>query len=293
MERQLWKKIVSVLNEICKLKGNGVFTFSDSVIVKVWIWAVLHDRPISWACQRCNWTIWERHMKLPSNTTMSRRLRSKRVLVLLEKLEERVMRSDEDGSLFWMIDGKPLVISGCSKDKQAGYGRATGGKAKGYKMHVIVGGNGTVPAWRLAPMNKDERVMAARMLKNVDISGYLLADGNYDSNKLHQQCEDKGNLQLVSPRRGGSKTRLGHRKQTKGRLRSKAILEDKPTTFGEQLMINRVAIERFFGNLTNCATGLISLPAWVRTHRRVHRWVQAKMIIYAMKHIAPKTTYVV
>jgi hypothetical protein len=31
-----------------------------------------------------------------------------------------------------MIDGKPLPIGGCSKDRQSGYGRSAGGKAKGF-----------------------------------------------------------------------------------------------------------------------------------------------------------------
>ena len=61
-----------------------------------------------------------------------------------------------------MLDGKPLTIGGCSKDRQAGYGRAAGGKARGYKIHVIYGSDGSIAAWRIAPMNVDERVMAAR-----------------------------------------------------------------------------------------------------------------------------------
>ena len=46
------------------------------------------------------------------------------------------------------VDGKPLPIGGCSKDRQAGYGRSAGGKAKGYKLHALVGSDGSVQAWR-------------------------------------------------------------------------------------------------------------------------------------------------
>jgi hypothetical protein len=54
---------------------------------------------------------------------MSRRLRSPGVQKLLDALEQRVLAPKQPG-LYWMIDGKPLAISGCSKDRQAGYGRA-------------------------------------------------------------------------------------------------------------------------------------------------------------------------
>ena len=48
----------------------------------------------------------------------------------------------------------------------------------------------------------------------------------------------------------------GHRKQTAGRMRSKAILEDPSLEFGQQLLQQRDDIERFFRNLTNWGGGL-------------------------------------
>lgn len=264
--------------------------YCDAVIVKTWLWAVLHDRPVSWACQAFNWPVFERRWKLPSASTMSRRLRSKGVRWLLDQLEKRVLSSDLGGNIVWMVDGKPLPISGHSKDPQAGYGRAVGGKAKGYKIHAIIGSDGSLPHWRLAPMNKDERVMAGRMLKQTKIQGYLLADSNYDSNNLHQVCDQKGNLQLVSARRHGPGRGFGHRKQTAGRLRSVEILEHHTPDFGNQLINQRTQIERFFGNLTNWGGGLTHLPPWVRTYQRVKRWVQTKIIINAAKRNSYQTT---
>jgi len=283
MERQLRKSIVQVIEEVNKQQKQPRCHYSVLIILKVWFWAVIHDRPVRWACQRSNWAIWEHRLKLPSESTMSRRLRSKHVLKVLAIVESRVLRNQTNGTIFWSVDGKALVVGGCSKDPHANYGRAAGGYARGYKLHAIVGSNGIVANWRIAPMSKDERVMAKRMIKGLPISGYLLADGNYDSNPLHRSCQEHGNLQLVSPRRGGPNKALGHRKQSEGRLRSKEILEAHDNDFGRQLMIDRVAIERFFGNLVNGSMGLSCLPSWVRTYPRVHRWVQAKMIINAQK----------
>ena len=217
---------------------------------------------------------------------MSRRLRTKAVRNLLEQLETEVLRPRCNKGLAWSMDGKPLMIGGCSKDKQAGFGRAAGCMAKGYKLHTITGKQGEIAEWRIAPMNKDERVMGARMLKATSVIGYVVADSNYDSNKLHQICDDKGNLQLVAPRRYGPGRGTGHRKQTKGRMRAMEILENPQPDFGRQLLNYREAIERYFGNLTSWGGGLTHLPPWVRTYRRVRRWVQAKLIINGLKRPA-------
>jgi hypothetical protein len=290
MEHQLFQSIVAVMAKVRKIRKPTNCDFSDEDIVKVFYWAVIHDRPVAWACDRRHWPIWLRHRPLPSPATMSRRLRSRSVLRLLHALEQHVIAPKEPG-LFWMIDGKPLTISGCSKDRQAGYGRAASCKAKGYKIHALVGTDGSIPCWRLAPMNKDERVMAERMLRTAPIQGYVVGDSNYDSNPLHRVCDERDQLQLVSRRRYGAKHGTGHREQTVGRLRSMALTENPFPAFAKQLLIDRGEIERRFGNVTNWGGGLTCLPPWVRTHRRVHRWVQAKLVLTALKRSTRITTY--
>jgi hypothetical protein len=207
------------------------------------------------------------------------------VVALLDALEQRVVAPTEPG-LFWMMDGKPLVIGGCSKDRQAGYGRAANSKAKGYKIHAIVAPTGAIASWRLAPMNKDERVMAERLLKTAPIQGYVAADMNYDSNKLHAICDQREQLQLVTRRRYGPGHGTGHRKQSAGRLRSMELTENPFPRFADQLLQDRQEIERRFGQWVNWGGGLTCLPAWVRTHRRVRRWVQAKLVLAGLKRSA-------
>lgn len=290
MEHQLWLAIIAVLSVVNKsAKAPKRDGYSDANIVKVYYWAVVHDRPTSWACQSRNWPLWLRRTKFPSPSTMSRRLRSPLVQGLLNAMEQHIAAPKQ--GLFWIIDGKPLAISGCSKDRQAGYGRAANCKAKGYKIHAIINASGDIAAWRLAPMNKDERVMAKRLVSATPLQGYLIADGNYDSNPLHELCSQRG-LQLVTRRRHAGKRAVGHHKHAAGRLRSIALTEGPFTRFADGLLHGRDAIERYYAHVTNWGGGLTCLPPWVRTHRRVHRWVQAKLVLTALKQSLPEQTYV-
>jgi hypothetical protein len=291
MEHQLLQELVALLATLDKPRTPTGFAFSDEDIVRVYYWSVICDRPTSWACRRQSWPPHRRRRALPSQPTRSRRLRSPSVRALLDALERRVTKPSGPG-LFWMLDGKPLPIGGCSKDRQAGYGRAAGGKAKGYKLHALVGSDGALAEWRVAPMNQDERVMAERLLQAAppEVVGYVAADANYDSNKLHEVCDDRGNLQLVARRRYGPGNGTGHRKQTAGRLRSIALTEGPYPAFAEQLLQDRGAIARQFGNRVNWGGGLNGLPAWVRTHRRVRRWVQAELVLARLKRDTGITT---
>ena len=128
--------------------------------------------------------------------------------------------------------------------------------------------------------------MAERMLKVAPIQGYMVADSNYDSNKLHAVCDQRDQLQLVTRRRYGPGHGTGHREQSAGRLRSMALTENPFPRFAEQLLRDRNEIERRFGQLVNWGGGLTCLPAWVRTYRRVRRWVQAKLVLTALKRPA-------
>jgi hypothetical protein len=281
MEHQLWASLQHHLADLPS-RFNPHYTYTDHDIARVFFWAVLHDRPTCWACSKKNWPPHSRQ-SLPSPSQMSRRLRSPRVLQLLQSLEERVLRPNGHPPLVWMVDGKPLPIGAASKDRQAGYGRAVRGKAKGYKLHALVGADNTVLAWRLAPMNTDERVMARRMLRGAEAQGYVVGDSNYDSNPLHDLCGAKPSLQLVTPRHNRAAKGLGHHRHSPGRLRSLELLSNPVSNFGRELLKQRKGIERYFGQLTSFGGGLSGLPAWVRTYRRVRRWVQAKLILNALR----------
>jgi hypothetical protein len=283
MEHQLWTSIVALLASLDKTPRPTLRDFSDSEIVKVYYWAVVHDRPVSWACRRENWPIHLRRNPRPSDATMSRRLRSPSVVTLLNEISRRTTAPKEPG-IYSMIDGTPLPIGGASGDRQGVCGRAANGMARGYKLHAILNPQGEIAACEITAMNVDERAVAVRLIPQAGIQGYLLADANYDANRLHEVCDRLGDLQLITPRRFARTAQgTGHRPQTAGRRRCLDLWAQPEPRFIDELLDNRRAIERHFGNLTNWGGGLGPLPAWVRTLPRVDRWVRAKLAINAVK----------
>ena len=203
MEGVIWNSVRSAIRQVHERHRRAREKYSIEDIVRVWFWAVIHDRPVSWATRKANWPLHDRRRAIPSSSTMSRRLRSPKVQAFIRMVEEDVTQPSQTRPLAWIVDGKPLAIGNCSKDRDAGYGRAGRGNSKGYKLHVICSFEGQIAAWSVAPMNIDERVMARQLVQESRIQGYLLADGNYDSNPLHEVRAAVGNLQLVARPRGG------------------------------------------------------------------------------------------
>jgi hypothetical protein len=279
MERELFRAIKAALRRLGRRRRNRRFVYTDATIVEVYYWSVINDRPVVWACQQENWPDGLRRGLLPSQSEVSRRLRTAEVRRLIDHLEQLVLRQGRSPALVYLIDGKPLPISGHSRDPHAGYGRAASCMARGYKLHVVIDLNGTVWCWRVAPMNADERTIGRRLVRDLPGEGYLLGDANYDSNVLHATAGRVG-VQMVTPRRDrGGANNLGHQVHHPGRLRSRDMLENRVFDFGRQLHTLRARIERFLGTLSATGGGLTHLPPWARGHRRVQRWIQAKLLL--------------
>jgi hypothetical protein len=281
MQTRRWPEVYRLVNQTAAELPRGSRRFPDRVIVLVILWAAFSHKPVSWAVRRCNWPVWTQRLLpvLPSSTTMSRRLRRDSVRTFLDRL---LMNAQGPArlSLVSVIDGTALEIRGHSKDRQAGYGFGTSRKSRGYKLHLLLEPGGRVAGWRIAPMQISEKAMAQRLLLKTDQLMYVVADGNYDSNKLHQIVTAKGG-QLVAPKRKAG-SGLGHHRHTPGRLRSIQMLS-APGPFGHDLLNARSCIERFFANADSHSEALGELPAWIRTHRRVRLWVHAKLIINAVR----------
>lgn len=277
MERELWLALYKFVKQ-SSLRGKGwLYTTADIVIV--YLWAVVHDRPMSWATDKRNWPTDLYPRRLPSQSQLSRRMHGSDVIELMIEIENKFAALvDADQRLVRIIDGKPMDVSNVSKDRESGYGRSAGGMHRGYKLHAVWP-DGPVPsAWALAPMNVSEKTVARLLIPSLPGGGYLLADTEYDANPLHDIAHKAG-FQVVAPKRQKKKG-IGHRRQSPGRLRSIEIMQ---TEFGRNLFKLRGQIERNFGGLVSFGGGLTCLPAWVRTLHRVRNWVHCKLLINAIR----------
>jgi hypothetical protein len=275
MENELWSKVYQMVHQLGNNKKPKRATYSNADIVLTYLWAVLHDRPVFWACQRCNWPIYYRRKNLPNPSTMTRRLRTETIQQLMRKVEQQLIDCHPHSLCRW-IDAKPLPIGRYSKDKQAGYGYADGGMAKCYKLYAIADQSQGFIVWTIKPMNHHEANVASELIPQLQSEGYLVGDGAYDNNRLYELAA-KRSIQLIAPRRIKDAKSLGHRHHSSYRLRSLLL---QKCSLGRILINSRNTIETMFGQLTNLGCGLSPLPNWVRTQFRVEMWVRAKLIIY-------------
>lgn len=283
MEREFWKLLYAVAVHLDKPWGNWLYAEAD--VAAVYFWAVLNDRPAIWATEPSNWDKQLCPRPLISQSRLSRRLRRPDFGEFLGSIEQFYLGLAMT-RFVWLrvIDGKSLAVSRISKDRDATFGRGVGGPAKGYKLHAVWGGGPLPIAWQITPLHVNEKRIARGLLHNLPGGGYLLADGEYDSNRLYDLAHESG-YQLVTRKiRGG----LGHRRHSVWRLRSIELLGNH---FGRHLYHYRKQIERDFANFTSYGGGLTGLPPWVRRLHRVRNWVHAKLLINALRwfQIHPRT----
>lgn len=280
MERELWSQLMTAIQDVARTRCcSNRFTYDTALVVRVYLWSVLHDRPVYWACQRRNWNAQSRPSRLPSQSTMSRRLGSMPVADFLKAMGRR-LSGRVDRGLVKILDGKPLPISRHSGDGDSAFGRGAGGVDRGYKLHVIWGNAAMPQAWAVCPMNISEVRVAGELLPSLRGCGYVLGDGNYDRNALYDLAARR-NHQLLACR-SKPYTDLGHRRHSAHRLRAIELLEG-PGDYGRDLYALRRQIETHFAALTSFGGGLTCLPPWVRRLRRVRLYVHGKLLINAAR----------
>jgi hypothetical protein len=282
MERELWPIISRLITRLDRQHHQGQCRHSVGRIVRVYLWAALHDRPVYWACNRRNWAGVRPPVHLPDQSTMSRRLRQPNTQEMIDQLIQHLAQ-DASGALLYYLDGKPLPVAKHSCDRDATIGRGAGGFQKGYKLHAIYAENNRPIACHVAPMNVDERVVAKQMIEQTELGeGYLLADANYETNPLYDQTAGAGRV-LVTPRRFRNAKGLGQSRQHSPHRIAMLARMKEPRSFVRDLLQLRKRVETRFAHLTNFGAGLTHLPPWVRRLHRVRLYVNAKLIIRLAK----------
>lgn len=278
MERDLWPRLWKWLKQVSRSVHQKDVTYQPWVIVAVVLWAALHDRPVSWACEPRHWSTTKlRPSCLPSPSTLSRRMATVSTALAWRALEDLVRREGVPGVLS-ELDGKPLTVGGYSKDREAKVGYATGGFARGYRLHALWSGRLLPEAWEVTPLNVKESTVGRSLVRQAARGGYILADSQYDAGELFERAAEGGYQLLVPAKRPG--IGRGHRPVSPHRRRSIELMQGP---FGEELYRHRDAIERRFGNAVSFGGGLTALPPWVRRGHRVRAWVWAKLLINAAR----------
>jgi hypothetical protein len=206
------------------------------------------------------------------------------------------------------MDAKPLPVGGASKGRDARAGRCVKGKARGYKLHLVVDAKSGMPdGWALASMAENGKTVAPEVVPAAAAAGpflYLSVDNQYDGNGTYDMvaaAAAHAPQMVARGRKAGRKKPKpqspGHRKQSPRRLRGTALAcgydrplnplgrPGLPPTFGEQLLKDRNGIERLLGLMGNFGGGLAPLPNRVRTPHRVAAWVQGKFLIFFTREL--------
>lgn len=271
MEGRVWVTVLRFLPlDQC---ASGRFAFSDRVILMVMLWAVLHDRPMAWACQSDHWPDWARPRRLPHASTISRRSRTSTVTAEMERVYQRSVEILDDGETYAAIDGRPLLVGGASKDADARPGRAVGGMGRGYKLHAVVDAKHVTVAFAVHPLNEAEQAVAKELMPVIPRRfRRIVGDTLYDSMPLHRAAELNGRRVYTRLRQD----RVGRRQQPR-RLQ---LLRLGKRTVGQRLLHWRDEIERAFGQATALSFGFKGLPAWARRIHRVRRWMWGKIVLH-------------
>lgn len=273
-EQDRWKRISRQVRQVAGIDPNHNHTYCDGLIVEVLLWASINDRPVCWACERHHWPGPIRFKELPSQSCMSRRLRTVGVMAVLERSSLQ-LRDELPSGMLKFIDAKPLPIGGCTKDHEASYGRAASCKAKGYKIYALVDAvSGAIDTWLLGTMKFSEQYAADVLLGRMTGPALVVGDGEYDVSRLYDLAASK-DAALLAPAPAKAKG-LGHHYVSPHRKCGLALAR---SSAGVQCLMARAGIERSFGNMTSFGGGLGPLPAWVRRPHRVVVWVAAKLLI--------------
>ncbi len=274
MSSHVWKLVYHSLRRVNKRipKKGRACQYSDTLIVAMYLWTVFHDRPLCWAVDRSNYSSVFRPRRLPSRSQFGRRIRSARCQALLDALNRELAKVEEVPNIF-LMDSRPLRVGPYSRDPDVRTGYTKDGFAKGYKLHALATKRGEIVAWRLTPLNRNDKPVARELIEEARPQGLVLADGAYDSGAIYDQVlEHKALLLTPLPENVGG----GHRPQSAARMLAARMWANG----AEDLFRERLGIERIFSQQSSFGGGLAPLPAWVRRWSRVWRWVAAKLVLY-------------
>ena len=303
MDREIWRTVMRAVRAACREVWDPMreCEYPLRQIVAMYLWAVWHDRNLTWACDPDHYGRLFCPRALPSLSQFSRRIRTDAARAVLQHVHDR-LRACGVASETGYFDGKPLTVSPVSKDPDARRGHVTGGFAKGYKLHAYVNEHRRIVVWAVTPLNTDEKQVALAMLGHLppDPLGRVLdlADSNYDAAAvglrppppLHKAGDAMGR-RLLTPLRAQQRVdpAAGHHPVTLRQMgparRELVAAWDAHPDLCRFVLNARNNVEGTFSVPTvACQVG--PLPAFARRLERVRRYAGAKIILYHARLLA-------
>jgi IS5 family transposase len=271
MEDRVWRTVCQLIDMIPDAPGR--FVYGLRLILRVGLWATLHDRPFCWACAAHNWPAQLRPSHLPDQSTLSRRWRTKEVRGALASLHRLLLNSAGSLGRYAAIDGRPLPVGGASQDRDARAGRSVRGLGRGYKLYAMVTAEGLIACFTVRPMNQAEQTVARSLLTVAPRElKRVVGDLIYDSVPLHRAAARAGRRLYTALR----ENRVGNRQQPR-RLQ---LLRLNRTSVGRRLLRSRDVVERAFARMSSVGFGYKGLPSWARRRHRVTAWISGKILLY-------------
>ena len=249
--------------------------FSDRLIVQLFFLSVAWDRPRRFACRRDLHPSWFRPRAMPSYSQFCRRLKSPRVVAMIEHVAHRLGRTEGEVGVAY-LDGKALPINRQSADPDATVGRGSRDWCKGYRLHALAAEDRKIKAFRVRPVNESETLIARELIRQAAPGTVVLADAAYDSRFLYDLAEAGGARFFAPIKRNAAITRS---RTTPARRRAIHEWQRHPRR-SKRLYARRTEIERIFSQCCVCGGGLNPLPGWVRRLDRVTLWVTAKIALH-------------
>lgn len=276
MERDRYRRIVRLLRHVEKHHPQDKrCTHTDATIVRVLLWAALHDQPTYWATDPAHWPGDLRPRPLPSQSCVSRRWRTQGVITLIDRLGTTIRDTLPAGTLKF-IDGKPLPVGGCTKDPDAGFGKAAGIKQRGYRLISELDALSLrIERWIVVSTSVSEHAAALRLLDHMPPGQIVHGDRGFSHITLYEKADAVG-VGWIAPavRRGGREPKHA---SCPARYDADVLMT---TSVGEQLRRWRNRHEHVHAQLNRHPIHLTHLPQHVRRHGRVQVWVALKIMIY-------------
>lgn len=220
----------------------------------------------------------------PDESTLSRRFRSPK----LEQMLERALMRLAEPTPFGALDGLILRVGHHSTDGEARFGGRGSHFQKGYKAVRFVNDHGQAWSVNLGSADQPEIALAQAVIDRMAEHGVKLdhaaADSAYDSEEFRQYVAEQLRAFLIAPvfSRGRRPAKGRRRKAPKGSYRRRAC-QMLRSAWGKHWLKRRGIVERSNGWLRQGPHNLGWLPPFVRTARRVRRWLLSHEVLLSYR----------